>query len=142
MATPSGGDAIVLSLAGFAATLPSGLQPAPFFMGWAFCTVGVVMRAGAELQKASEGKAAIPPSKLLSWAAGGIFAALGTDLIYLILLQLLNLPANLPELFWLVALSYYGQGATTWLMQTTTNVAKGVLGGVFKGFPTPKDDQP
>ncbi len=139
MATPSGGDAIVLSLAGFLATLPAGLQPAPFMTGYAFCVIGVVMRAGSELQKASEGKESIKPSRVFGWAAGGIASSLGTNLVYLILLQLSGLPANLPELFWLIAISYYGQGASAWLMQATTNAAKGVLGGVFKSFPAQKD---
>lgn len=135
MTTPNSGAVVTLSLAGFLASLPAGIQPAPFILGLMFSGAGIAMRAGSEIQKASEGNEGIKLSKIAGWIFGGFFSAPGVTLVYLIGLNIAGYPADVPRLFFLIPLSFFGQKATIWLMQTVTQAAKGIAGGLFKGFP-------
>lgn len=136
MTTPNGSASITLALVGFAAALPANLQPSTFILGLMFSGAGVVLRAGSEIQKSSEGIDGIKLSKIAAWVSGGFLSAPGVTLMYLIALGIGHFPANVPQLFFLIPISFYGQKGTIWLLQATTQITKGAAGAVFKGFPS------
>lgn len=106
----------VLSLAGIMTAAPFGLSIETIAIGTLFAVVGVIGRAGFEMQKSAEGPGGLKLSKIAGWVGAGFIGAPFVTILYLALLKISSVQSDGLVILGLLFLGFSGPKVVQWLM--------------------------
>lgn len=108
-----------MTVAGVLASAPFGIPLEQIGLGTCFAIIGVIGRAGFELQKSSEGAGGgIQVSKIAGWVGAGFTCAPFVTILYLVILKMAGIQSDGIISLGLLFLGFSGPRLVTWLMNT------------------------
>ncbi len=112
-----------LSIATILSAQPYGISVETVIIGTAFSIIGVIGRAGFEMQKASENPGGMRPGAIAGWVGAGFIGSPFVTILYLVVLKLSNVQSDSISIIGLLFMGFSGLKAATWLL----NLAIGIV---------------